>query len=274
MANLPAGFRFSQSALADEQRCPRRFWLRYLRRLDWPGPAAGSSALEEAAGRGKLFHQWVEQEALGMDVGQSVHLSGDPHLAQWWANWQASPPPGVSQGKVYSEIELAVPFAGFRLVAKFDRVVVGPDGGYRVFDWKTGGGQEQDFAASWQTTVYLYVIAEAGGVLGDGQRPGPSRVSLSYWHAERPDAPLYIDYDDQRHAQAQQRLNQAIQAIAARRGLADFAETDDRGHCRRCSFRSYCDHEQQGDGQWEFSDEEFDWLNDTWDELEEDGRVD
>ncbi|HIG16989.1 MAG TPA: hypothetical protein EYQ31_06690, partial [Candidatus Handelsmanbacteria bacterium] len=59
----------SQSALASFARCPRRFYLRFVRRLEWPAPITGSEqAWERSLRRGEELHLFIQQAALGMDV--------------------------------------------------------------------------------------------------------------------------------------------------------------------------------------------------------------
>lgn len=110
MGLLPAGFRFSQGSLATSALCRRRFFLRYLRRLNWPAAADEAGlAKERGSVRGRLFHHLVHQHALGLAVEAQVAASGDPVLAQWWANYLQNPPRGVPAGEVFSELELWVP---------------------------------------------------------------------------------------------------------------------------------------------------------------------
>ena len=108
MSRLRPGFRFSQSGLATFQRCRRRFQLRYLRQLEWPAPVSESEEdWEVDLKRGQLFHQLVQQASMGIDVDGLVAASDDELLRQWWSNFQLHGP--HRQGRMYTEVELAVP---------------------------------------------------------------------------------------------------------------------------------------------------------------------
>ncbi len=101
-------------------QCRRLFFLRYVRRVEWPAPLTDRPGEWEAAiQRGLTFHQLVLQESLGMAVEEGVAKGEDALLNEWWQNWCAHKPQ-APVGEVYSEMMLSVPMAGQRLVAKFN----------------------------------------------------------------------------------------------------------------------------------------------------------
>ena len=236
---LPHGFRFSQSSLAAYDTCRRRFWLRYGERLDWPAPAAGENAREDARRRGRRFHRLVQQHTLGLDVAPLVEQSS-PALQRWWKHYQQHPP-SEPDGPAYSEIRATAPLRAYGLTATFDRLVAGGDGRWLIIDWKTGR-QSPDrarLAASWQTTVYPFILVEGDYTLDDAPIR-PEQVALLYWFAEHPQQSIRFDYDDAAHAAARQRLTAALDDLHPRRTVEDFPKTDDHAPCRRCTFCAYC----------------------------------
>jgi RecB family exonuclease len=241
MGLLPAGFRFSQASLATGEGCRRRFYLRYLRRLNWP-PAADQAGLakEEGARRGRLFHHLVHQHALGLAVEAQVEASGDPVLAQWWANFLNSPPKGVPAGEAYAELELWVPLEGWWLTARFDRVVVGGDGRLYIVDWKTGGGLPAAPLARWQTLVYCFVLCEGGALLKGGAPLAPEQLSLCYWPAAHPDQAQWHHYDQAPHQRGREQIAALAKELAGLERPEDFVQTSELGRCADCEFRSYC----------------------------------
>ena len=149
---MPARFQFSQSSLHAYERCRRRFFLRYVRHLDWPAPlSADATGWEQEIQRGQRFHEWVQQHAIGLDVSNEVAACEDALLQDWWQNFNTSPPKGLPQGLVFSEVAVSVPLPPYRLVAKFDRVIIGTDGTAVIVDWKTGRSRPQQavFADHW-----------------------------------------------------------------------------------------------------------------------------
>ena len=263
---VEVGFRFSQSSLSAFDACRRRFWLRYLRRLEWPAALTITDQWEEAIRRGKTFHQWAQQEALGLDLEETVDHCGDELLQRWWRNYREQPPAGVPRGTPLAEVQLTAPLGDCWLLARFDRVVIGEDGQAVIFDWKTGlkRPEQRIHAASWQTLVYRYVLAEAGQVLNGGVPIAPERISLVYWHAQYPEELQPIGYSREEHQKARETLTEGISRIAVLEGEAAFPKTGDQEECRRCLFRTFC----------EIEVEPLASIEDGWEMEEEDGDRD
>ena len=260
--SVPSSFGCSQSNLAIYHQCRRRFFLRYVRRLDWPAPlTAAAEELERAIGRGQLFHYLVQQDILGMDVSAVVQHHGDVLLEAWWRNYTLHPPAGIPAGRTFSEIQLSVPLGPYRLRAKFDRVVMGRDGRVWIVDWKTGQQRPQQKACeeSWQTLVYRYVLVEAGESLVEGRAIAPDQVSLVYWHASFPDLLRPIGYSRSEHEAAGKRLEAVAAEWAALCQEEDFPRTEDVELCRRCEYRSYCERGRTPADEWEIDEEDLDW---------------
>lgn len=261
MRLLPAGYRFSQGSLATSQRCQRRFYLRYLRRLSWPAAAdAAGLAKEQGSVRGRFFHHLVHQHALGLRVDEQVAANGDPVLAEWWANYLKNPPQGLPAGKAFPELELWVPLGSWRLTARFDRVIAGEDGRLCIVDWKTGGGEPAAYLDTWQTLVYCFVLCEAGSLITGGASPTPAQVSLCYWPAAFPDQVQWYQYDQASHARAREKLLGAVEGLAGLASREAFAQTTEIQHCLSCEYRSYCARGAGVGAGWEDEEEEEeDW---------------
>ena len=257
MALLPAGFRFSQASLATSERCLRRFYLRYLRRLNWPSSVRVAGAeKEEAAERGRFFHQLIHQQTLGLEVEPLVAASGDPELAIWWGNYLRQPPAGLPLGQVFSELELWAPLGPWWLAARFDRVVVGQEGRLCIVDWKTGQRPPSAYLSTWQTLVYCYVLSEGGALLKGGTPVEPGQISLCYWPAEFPDQVQWYRYSAVLHEQARVRLEEAAKALAGLETKEDFPKTQDQQLCSDCEFQSFCARGAARGNGWGFAEEE------------------
>jgi CRISPR/Cas system-associated exonuclease Cas4 (RecB family) len=242
----------SQSALSSFARCRRRFYLRFVRRLEWPAPLTGSEQdWERSLRRGEELHLFIQQAALGMDVDDLVREAGDDQLARWWDSVVEYPPP-QPDGKIHTEIELMVPLGiplgAHRLVARFDRlIVVDAEAGPRIHivDWKTGKPMPASrLERSWQTTVYRFVAVEASAQLtSSGSQVPPAHIGFTYWQAEAPETPLRFAYDEAAHEAGRERITAAVGDIEQRLsdGEDGFERTTDLEACRHCPYRSYCD---------------------------------
>ena len=238
----------SQSALASFSRCARRFYLRFVMRLEWPAPLTGSEQeWERSLRRGEELHLFIEQAALGMDIAAMVREAGDTQLFRWYDSVIDYPPP-QPVGEVHTELELMVPLGDHRLVARFDRLIVSPqvDGSIiHIVDWKTGTPQDASrLGRSWQTAIYQFVAVEVSDQLTtDGSPVAPANIGFTYWQAEAPQAPVVLAYDEDAHEAGRLRIGGAVEQIEQRisGGEESFERTTDLDACRHCPYRSYCE---------------------------------
>ena len=263
MSAIPENFRFSQSSLSAFTECHRRFWWRYVRRVEWPAPLTDQlEEWEKAIERGQLFHHWVQQDALGLAVDQWALVHEDELLVQWWKNFRTQPPQGLPTGAVFSEIQLSLPLGSNRVIAKFDRVICADDDRVFIVDWKTGRRlpKQADFVGNWQTFVYRYVMAEAGRELNGGKDLEPEQISLVYWHANFPHALEPIAYSAREHEKAGENLLKTMETICSLgESEDDFPLTEDLGKCKRCVYSALCERGRERDDDWDIEDDDISW---------------
>lgn len=249
---LPDGFQFSQSSLHDYETCARRFELRYIQQRRWPAVESEPvREYEQHMQRGTDFHQLAQRHALGIPAETLAAAIRDDDLRRWWAAYLASGYAAGDDSRLptmrWPELALSAPLAGYRLLAKYDLLAVEPGQRVVIVDWKTNARKpSRDWLADHpQTTVYRYLLVEAGAHLNGGQPIEPEQVSMVYWFATAPDAVEVFDYDADQHAAAGADLRKLIAEIAERRV---FDLTTDIAACRFCAYRSLCERgESAGD---------------------------
>ncbi len=250
-------FQFSQASLQDFVDCRRRFYLRYIRQLAWPAPQSEPILENERAMLdGALFHRLVQQYLIGLPPERLSRLALGEALQTWWENFLSSKGSldGLDDPSAdrYAEYNLSAPLAGFRLVAKYDLIVVLPGADrprFLIYDWKTSRFRtnRSSLAARLQTRVYPFLLARAGAALNNGQPLHPDQVEMAYWFASFPDRPEIFPYSLAQYSQDQDDLSELIQTVAR------LAETDDaesfpltlnEQKCVYCIYRSLCDRGQ------------------------------
>lgn len=237
-------FEFSQSSLQDFVDCRRRFQLRYLQRVSWPAVQAEPARENERhIQRGDRFHRLAQQYLVGVPEEKLTRLAEadeDENLLHWWRSFLAGVPAKLS-GVRHVEIALAAPLARFRLVAKYDLILIRPDGRAVIYDWKTSPRRptRARLLERLQTRVYPYLLVQAGAALNQGRAFDPAQVEMTYWFAEPGQAPETLKYTSQRFQEDGQYLTALVAQIAAL-APSDFPMTDTEPACTFCVYRSYC----------------------------------
>ncbi len=239
--NPQSSIQFSQGSLQDYVDCKRRYQLRYLLKVAWPALEAEPVLEYEAAmQQGALFHRLVQQNLLGIPVERLSPLAKGSDLSRWWQNYlEFSYPPRTA---LYPEVTLSMPLLNSRLVAKYDAILVTPEGRAIIYDWKTSRRRPK---RAWlverlQSRVYLYLLAQAGAHLNQGKPFLPEQIEMIYWFAEAPGEPEKLPFGAEALTRDEAYLKSLIDEITHLDSQA-FTLTEDIDRCRFCTYRSLCD---------------------------------
>lgn len=236
---LPNDFQFSQSSLQDYIDCPRRFELRYIKRLNWP--AAESAPIREQEDhmrRGAAFHRLVHQHLVGIAEKTLTASISDDIVRGWWGAYLDGALKELPKQR-HPEITLTAPLAQHRLVAKYDLIAINPGKRAVIVDWKTSlhRPKRENLEHRLQTTVYRYMLALAGAHLNGGKSIPPEQIEMVYWFAAHPEAPERFPYDAAQFHEDGAQLHQLAEEVAARDA---FELTRDERRCQYCAYRSLC----------------------------------
>jgi RecB family exonuclease len=259
---LPPYFQFSQSNLQDYIDCPRRFELRYILRQDWPALQTEPEIEQEKHMlRGHQFHQLVHQLLIGLPAGQLSEQIDDEDLQRWWNSFLgASPLDGLPSHRL-SEYSLSAPFAGFRLLAKYDVLAVEPGKKAVIVDWKTSLHRpgKHTLQERMQTRLYPFLLVEAGARLNGGTPILPEQVEMIYWFPEEPGNPEHFAYSTGQYQEERTALEELIAEIKAH-APGSFNLTPNEKLCEFCIYRSLCD---RGKSAGAFEDQEDEGSGDS-----------
>lgn len=260
--NLPNDFIFSQSSLQDYDECPRRFELRYIKNLRYPALVTENAlAYEEQKRRGDRFHKMIQQYLLGVPADLLAKSLGDDELAGWWQTFMDVGLSGLPP-KRYVETTLQTYLQGYRLTAKYDLLAIEPSRQAVIMDWKTTSyvpppEEEHILKNCLQTTVYRYVLAQAGAYLY-GETIPPENIRMIYFFAARDGQRITFDYSMRQMQADEDKLLKLIGDIQRER-IFPLTEQQEK-HCRYCRFRSHCNRGDRA-GNWnkaDFDEESFD----------------
>ena len=252
MIALPTPFTFSQSSLQDYADCPRRFQLRYIDQLSWPGIESEPVVENEQRQiEGQLFHRLVQQYLLEVPSENLSPMANTSNLERWWNNFKRGFD-GI--GELHPELTLSSPIGIHRLVAKYDLVAVQGNKAI-VYDWKTYAKRPRDewMSARWQTRVYRALLVQAGVHLNGGKPFKPEQIEMIYWYADFPSEPASFKYDADQFKRDWSVIKKVVEEIS---NAKEFSLTEDEKMCRFCVYRSHCNRGTQA-GQVEEAEAEM-----------------
>ncbi|WP_043714291.1 PD-(D/E)XK nuclease family protein [Symbiobacterium thermophilum] len=230
---------FSALALRLYAECPLRFRRRYVDGLAIPG-LPDDPEERRAMLQGERFHLMARRYYSGLEPGTLGAPADRAELEDWMQKLVRYLPrrPGYAY---YPELELRLSEPALRLVARFDLVVVAPDGEATIYDWKTLRHMppRAKLEAAFQTTVYRYVLCAAGGAYAPGGAFDPDRVSMVYWNPLRGGREERLPYSAARFREDGRRLRQLVAQILAT-PPDGFPPTGDPRLCARCEYRQLC----------------------------------
>jgi CRISPR/Cas system-associated exonuclease Cas4 (RecB family) len=242
---VPPDFQFNQSNLQDYVDCPQRFLLRHLLKVAWPALEAEPVLENELAmQRGAQFHSLVQQHLLGIPEDSLTLLAQEEALSRWWQAYLSSIPTTL-KGVRLPEMTLSAPLQRYRLLAKYDLLVLpteGSGGRAVIYDWKTSAKKtrRQYLLGRMQTRVYPYLLVQASAFLNQGIPFRPDQVEMIYWYAEAPIEPEVIAYS-QEQFQKDSKYLEALAGEIAGLKQDDFNLTPHEERCGFCTYRSLCE---------------------------------
>lgn len=250
---LPPDFSFSQHNLQDYLDCPRRFQLRYLERLAWPAVQSEPILEQEHHMQlGERFHQLVQQHQLGLPVEALDGIAAaDPDLLGWWQAYRRALPQDLPPLRRV-EYTLSAPFAGFRLLAKYDLLAIQPGQRALIVDWKTNRNRPSAarLRERVQTRLYPFLLTLAGAFLNGGVAWQPEQVELVYWFTADPEKPQRFTYSAARYQEDEKLLRAWIDAIQRSADRPMLMTKDIERQCKLCNYRSFCERGQRA-GAWD-----------------------
>jgi CRISPR/Cas system-associated exonuclease Cas4 (RecB family) len=246
---LPDGFLFSQSNLQDYVDCQRRFQLRHILHQAWPVVEAEPYLENERLiDHGARFHKIVHQCLIGVPEAQiSQSITGDEVMQLWWRNYRQSIKDGIlglinEQGNQrFVEISLSIPIGEFRLIAKYDLLIIKPDGKLIIVDWKTSQKHPKRswLATRLQTHVYSFILVGAASGFISGNQPDPSQIEMIYWFTNQPELLERFPYNQSNYREDARYLGNLIETINSK-SEPIFPLTPDIKRCLFCTYRSLC----------------------------------
>ena len=254
---LPENFTFTQQNLQDFVDCRFRFYLKYIKQLDWPAVESEPLVLQEFRMElGRQFHLLVERYLSGIDVPTLTASIVSPELLAWWEAFMGLEL-DLNSAIKSAEKTLSMPFKGYRLLAKYDLLLETETGRIIIYDWKTSPRRPspQVLQSRLQSRVYPFVLHHSRANQPVGE------IEMSYWFPADPQRPFQFEYSEKQFAWDEEYLSALIEEILTL-SEKEALKTDDDKRCLYCRYRSLCDRgitagELEPDNEQDFTDDDF-----------------
>lgn len=258
----------SAMALRTYLSCPLRFRYRYLDNLYWSSLWGTSPEERKAVEKGQNFHLMARRYYAGIDPAEVADPVEQAELQSWLIRLQGFLPLSFDQA-FYPELELRLTRPEMKLMAKFDLLVVDPDGRATIYDWKTTkrmprrDRQRRDL----QTIIYRYMLCAAGGQYSPRGQFKPEEVAMVYWNPLHEAHWPRFAYSQAQYERDEAYLQGLVQQIL-RTPRELFVGTSAEATCRSCEYRMICHGRRM---EREDQEEEEELLEETlsWDNLPE-----
>lgn len=230
----------SAMALRTYLSCPLRFRYRYLDNLYWSRQWGSAPEEQKALERGQNFHLMARRYYSGVDPAQVADPVEQSELESW-IQLLAGFLPRTADRAFHPELELRLNRPDLRLMAKFDLVVVDPDGRATIFDWKTEKRMPRKsyLLKAPQTLVYRYMLCAAGGQYSPRGRFKPEEIEMIYWNPLYPSRWERLPYSEAQFQKDEEYLR-SLTAQILRTPREAFLATSEMNICRHCEYQMIC----------------------------------
>ncbi len=230
----------SALALGTYDYCPLRFRFRYIDNLYWSKAWGSNSEERKAIEKGDTFHLMARRYYAGLDPAQVADPVEQTELDSW-LHLLTGFLPRTFDRSFYPELELRLNRPDLKMQAKFDLVVVDPNGRATIFDWKTQKKmpKRERLSKSFQTLVYRFMLCAAGGAYSPKGRFRPDEISMIYWNPLYPHRWERLDYAEAQYTADEQTIRNLV-ALILRTPREGFRATTNEKNCQFCEYRPIC----------------------------------
>jgi len=241
---------FSATTLQDFIDCKRKFKLKYIDHLSWPAPLSQlNTKYSEAITRGRKFHQLIQQHFIGIPDYELFNSIQDHTVRQWLKNALSFEISSEKQTKKMVEYHVSYINKGVLLTGVIDLLLISPDSGMKIIDWKTGLSKPNldRYKSRIQTRLYPYLLLQSPAFSANRfEGLKTQEITFNYWFTNFPEHSLSFTYDRQNFNQDDAYFDDLITTITLT-PVEEMLMTHNIDLCRSCPFQLYCGRNIQAD---------------------------
>lgn len=241
--SIPNTFQFNQGNLQDYLECKRRFYLKHVSRLPWPGITSEPIQEQEAHIRkGEIFHRLAHQYFLGIPIDYLGVVAINEGIDDWWTSFLDYVRNNLTPvAHFIPEKYILTKIHGYLMAARYDLLVI-QENSIHIIDWKTSNRPYSRIIAQqrMQSRVYPLVLCQNNLPETLNEKIQPDIVSMTYWYSQFPDQSIKIPYHSEKLNEDLLFLTNLIHEITEQQ-IDTFSMTENKNRCQFCLYRSLCD---------------------------------
>ncbi|WP_320045648.1 PD-(D/E)XK nuclease family protein [uncultured Ilyobacter sp.] len=225
-------FLYTQSSIGTFIQCPLKFRYRYFEGLY----GSDDDSLKDSFERGSRFHLLAERYFKGIDTeGEYIQEKELKELFQKIKEKY----PLEANCRYFSEYEIREKTEKIRLMARYDLIILKPNGRVQIVDFKTNKRRlsGKSIEESLQTKIYLYLLKENYKYVFENIRK-IKNIEMVYYQTEYSEENFVVKYDDDLHEKNRAFLNETLENIEVF-NFNEYEKTE-VNHCKVCEFKNFC----------------------------------
>jgi hypothetical protein len=264
--------------LQDYIDCQRRFYLRYVKQIKWP--AVKSEPIlenEKYMLEATVLHELIYRYLIGIPEDKIRNMLHSSRLESWWNAFIFS----MEKNQAFTnkeflrlpEFTLIGTINGHRLSAKYDLLMIQPNGMVHIFDWKTSQKKPKRewMLSRMQTKVYPTLFFLSGQHLLKNEIT-PEDIKMNYWYANQPEQVEEFEFSERKINENINELSDLMTAIDQSVDGQDekyFPLTEDKHKCNFCVYRSLCGTGVQAGSFDDYEEDTLDEISIDFDQITE-----
>jgi len=225
-------FLYTQSSIVTFMQCPLKFRYRYFDGLY----GSDDETLKGSFEKGNKFHLLAERYFKEIDT--DVNYIKEKELKELFEKLKEKYPIEANC-RYFSEYEIRENAEKIRLMARYDLIILKPNGRVQIVDFKTNKRKisKKSIEESLQTKIYLYLLKENYKSVFENIRK-IKNIEMIYYQTEYSEENFTVKYDDELHEKNKIFLSETIENIE----VFNFDEYEKKevNHCKVCEFKNFC----------------------------------
>lgn len=234
-------FYYSQNSLNTFSKCPLKFKMQYMEDISWKNDSPMDIEYYKSIKVGLDFHLICERYFSKLPLGVE---DCNKELIKWTKAFKNKMP--IQEENVYlPEYEIKMIKNHVKLQAKYDLIIIKPQGKVEIWDWKTENRKlsTKEMEKRLQTIVYTYVIKEKCKELL-GIDINAENIKMIFWQPQYEDENIEINYSQVQHDRNEKFIEEIINNINNYDFQKDFNKELYVKQCRFCEFNYFCNNEK------------------------------